>query len=131
MLNNNLSNTAATHQPSDTRAALYCRAARDNDHAIKEQKMWLSRYARKIGYKNPKWYIDNGEDGRTLERPAMNALMEDIKSGVVNAVAVTSVDRISRGFSDLAEWMRFCNVHNVRYISVESGEFNELATKKL
>ena len=70
------------------------------------------------------FYIDNGADGQTLDRPAMNALMEEIKSGAVSAVAVISVDRISRSFSTLAEWMRFCESHNVRCIAVESGEFN-------
>jgi len=122
--NNNLSNTAATRQASESRIALYCRAARENDHAIKEQKNWLSRFARQAGYKNPMFYIDNGADGQTLDRPAMNALMEEIKSGAVSAVAVISVDRISRSFSTLAEWMRFCESHNVRCIAVESGEFN-------
>jgi DNA invertase Pin-like site-specific DNA recombinase len=125
MLNiNNHSNTAAARQPADSKIALYCRAARENNHAIKEQKLWLSRFARQTGYKNPKFYIDNGENGMTLDRPAMAALMADIKSGAVDTVAVTSVDRISRGFLTLAEWMRFCNEHNVRCISVESGEFD-------
>ena len=124
MLNNNNSNTAVVLKPADSKIALYCRAARKNDHAIKEQKLWLSRFIRQTGYKNPRWYFDNGDEGKTLDRPAMNALMEDIKAGAVDTVAVVSVDRISRGFSILAEWMRFCEAHNVRCISVESGEFN-------
>ena len=88
MLNNNNSNTAVALKPADSKIALYCRAARKNDHAIKEQKLWLSRFIRQTGYKNPRWYFDNGEGGRTLDRPAMNALMEDIKTGAVDTVAV-------------------------------------------
>ena len=122
--NNELSNKTNTRQPADSKIALYCRAARENNHAIKEQKMWLSRFIRQTGFMNPKWYIDNGESGNTLNRPAMNALMEDIKTGAVNTVAVISVDRISRGLLPLAEWIRFCEAHDVRCFAVESGEFD-------
>ena len=116
------SNAADFRHISAPKTALYCRSARQSDHAIGTQKEWLMRFANQTGHTNLKWYIDNGGDGLTLNRPAMNTLMEDIESGTVATVAVTSVDRISRSLVVLAEWMRFLDTHDVRYCAVDSGE---------
>jgi site-specific DNA recombinase len=44
----------------------------------------------------PTRYDDGGYSGGTLDRPALAALVEDIKAGKVDCVVVYKVDRLSR-----------------------------------
>ena len=48
----------------------------------------------------PKRYDDGGFSGGTLERPALAALVEDIKAGKVDCVVVYKVDRLSRSLTE-------------------------------
>jgi site-specific DNA recombinase len=43
----------------------------------------------------PTQYDDGGFSGATLERPALAALVEDIKAGKVDCVVVYKVDRLT------------------------------------
>ena len=63
-------------------------------------------------------YEDGGYSGANLERPALRALMEDIKSGQVDCVVVYKVDRLSRSLLDFARLMGIFEEHRVSLVSV-------------
>ena len=44
---------------------------------------------------SPKQYDDGGFSGGSLERPALNRLLDDIKAGKVNVIVVYKIDRLS------------------------------------
>ncbi len=48
-------------------------------------------------------YDDGGLSGGTLERPALQRLLADIKSGKVQIVVVYKVDRLTRSLADFAK----------------------------
>ena len=102
--------------------ALYCRTAQQFDFGIERQKERLTRFANENGFSNTSWYIDNGESGATLDRPAMKQLIEDIRVGVVQTVVVTGCDRIARDFATMAEWVRLLQESDVRCISSDWGQ---------
>jgi DNA invertase Pin-like site-specific DNA recombinase len=102
--------------------ALYCRTATQDSFAIQNQKDRLLRYAEENDHTNLSWYIDNGESGTTLNRPAMKQLIADIKSGRIETVLVISADRVARGIAPMSEWVRLIKERNVRCIAAETGE---------
>jgi DNA invertase Pin-like site-specific DNA recombinase len=101
--------------------ALYCRTAQQSDIGIERQKERLTRFADDNGYLNPSWYIDDGESGLTLNRPAMNQLIKDIRAGVIHTVIVTGCDRIARGYEVMSEWMRLLQETDARCVSLDNG----------
>ena len=46
-------------------------------------------------------YDDGGLSGGTMERPALQDLLEDIKAGRVDVVIVYKIDRLTRSLMDL------------------------------
>ena len=66
----------------------------------------------------PDQYDDGGFSGGSLERPALNRLLEDIKSGKIDCVVVYKVDRLSRSLLDFARIMETFDKHGVSFVSV-------------
>ncbi|MFV0479854.1 MAG: recombinase family protein [Anaerorhabdus sp.] len=56
-----------------------------------------------------KFYIDNGKSASTLERPAMQKMIENIKKGEVEIVLTYDLSRISRDIVDTAQFFRILN----------------------
>jgi DNA invertase Pin-like site-specific DNA recombinase len=104
----------------EPKTALYCRTAVKDDFAILCQTSRLYSYAIDNGYTNPYAYIDNGESGSTLSRPAMNRLIKDIKAGLVQTVIVTGTSRIARGMEPMSKWFQILNAANVPYLSLDN-----------
>jgi DNA invertase Pin-like site-specific DNA recombinase len=101
--------------------ALYCRTALADDEVIANQGRRLRRYVEENGYGNPVFYIDNGKNGLTLNRPAMKRLIADIRAAKVKTVLVTDAARIARGFEPMAEWISALRGTDVKCISIKEG----------
>jgi len=87
------------------RAAVYCRLARADDDRIAEQKEQVLAFAMKQGCGEIAVFIDNGESGSSLSRPAMNLLNADIEAGKIDAVYVHSLCRIGRNYIEVDKWL--------------------------
>jgi DNA invertase Pin-like site-specific DNA recombinase len=98
--------------------ALYSRTATRSDFAIQSQLERLYRYAEEKGYENIVSYSDNGEVGTTLDRPAMNQLIADIRADKVQTVIVANTDRIARDIALLGEAMTFLEDAGVDLIAM-------------
>jgi site-specific DNA recombinase len=72
----------------------------------------------------PDRYDDGGFSGGSLDRPALNRLLDDIKSGKVHCVVVYKVDRLSRSPRDLSRIMETFDEYGVCLVSV-SAEANQ------
>lgn len=68
----------------------------------------------------PDRYDDGGFSGGSLDRPALNRLLEDIKSGKVDCVVVYKVDRLSRSPMDLSRILETFDEYGVCFVSVSS-----------
>ena len=101
--------------------ALYCRTATQDDFAMEHQKERLLHFANENGYTDTVFYIDNGENGSTLNRPAMERLISDICSGKVTRVIAASADRIARGTKPWCEWVMLRKKFGFGFIMVDIG----------
>ena len=66
-------------------------------------------------------YDDGGLSGGTMERPALQRLLEDIKAGKVQIIVVYKVDRLTRSLSDFAKIVDVLDAHNASFVSVGSN----------
>jgi len=71
----------------------------------------------------PTRYDDGGFSGGNLDRPALAALVEDIKAGKVDCVVVYKVDRLSRSLTDFSKLVEVFEAHGVSFVSV-TQQFN-------
>ncbi len=58
-------------------------------------------------------YDDGGLSGATMARPALQRLMADIDQGLVDAVVVYKVDRLTRSLTDFAKMVESFDAHGV------------------
>lgn len=66
----------------------------------------------------PTQYDDGGISGGTMERPALQQLIRDIESDLIDVVVVYKVDRLSRSLADFARMVELFEQHDVSFVSV-------------
>ncbi len=81
--------------------------AHADELSMKLQIEKVTRFAESKGYTVNEVYCDNGENGLTLDRPAMNKLLSDIRGGDIKIVIAQDLARFARdiilGMTFLAE----------------------------
>jgi len=68
-------------------------------------------------------YDDGGMSGGTMERPALQRLLTDIRFGKVQIVVVYKVDRLTRSLADFAKIVDVLDAHGASFVSV-TQQFN-------
>jgi len=63
-------------------------------------------------------YVDGGMSGGTLERPALQRLLDDIAAGKLDIVVVYKVDRLTRSLLDVARLVEAMDKAGVSFVSV-------------
>ncbi|MCP3908137.1 MAG: recombinase family protein [Oceanicoccus sp.] len=116
-----------TEQTPIKRCAIYSRSSvekdnRDSFDSVSAQFMACAEF---IGSQVGKgWrlvdtiYEDRGYSGSHLRRAGFRALLNDIKLGLVDAVVVHRLDRLTRNLSDFQQIMTELNAHDVPVVSV-------------
>jgi site-specific DNA recombinase len=66
----------------------------------------------------PARYDDGGYSGSNLDRPALQRLLADIRTGQIDCVLTQRVDRLSRSLLDFAKLMETFEAHQVAFVSV-------------
>ncbi|WP_372625005.1 recombinase family protein [Falsiroseomonas sp.] len=68
-------------------------------------------------------YDDGGISGGTLERPALQRLLADVRAGRLDLVVVYKVDRLTRSLADFAKIVEAFDAAGVSFVSV-TQQFN-------
>jgi site-specific DNA recombinase len=66
----------------------------------------------------PDRYDDGGISGGTLDRPALQRLMRDIETGLIDVVVVYKIDRLSRSLTDFSKLVEVFEANEVTFVSV-------------
>ena len=84
--------------------ALYCRVSTQEQasegYSIGEQQERLKNYCAAHDWKNFRVYVDGGYSGGSMNRPALQNMISDIKKGLIEKVVVYKLDRLSRSQKD-------------------------------
>nr|WP_295469288.1 recombinase family protein [Mesorhizobium sp.] len=71
----------------------------------------------------PDRYDDGGISGGTLERPALQRLLQDIRDRKIDVVVVYKIDRLTRSLADFAKIVEVFDVAGASFVSV-TQQFN-------
>src|SRR5215216_7183542 len=63
-------------------------------------------------------YDDGGLSGASLDRPALQSLLSDLRAGKINVVVVYKVDRLTRSLADFAKLVEVFDQHQVSFVSI-------------
>ena len=66
----------------------------------------------------PEPYDDGGLSGASLERPALQALLAEVRARKIDIVLVYKVDRLTRSLPDFAKLIELFDAHAVSFVSV-------------
>src|SRR6266404_2815721 len=66
----------------------------------------------------PDRYDDGAFSGASLERPALQQLLADVRAGTIDIVLVYKVDRLTRSLADFAKLIELFDAHDVSFVSV-------------
>ena len=105
------------------RTAIYVRVSTEEQvqegYSIRAQSEKLKSYALLKEWEIYNVYSDEGISGKNIvDRPAINSLIEDIKSGKVNNVLVFKVDRLTRSTKNLIELVELFEEYNCAFNSL-------------
>src|SRR6266498_4809785 len=59
----------------------------------------------------PDHYDDGGLSGASLDRPALQTLLSDVRAGKITIVVVYKVDRLTRSLADFAKLVELFDQH--------------------
>jgi site-specific DNA recombinase len=63
-------------------------------------------------------YDDGGLSGASLDRPALQELLEDLRGGKIDVIVVYKVDRLTRSLADFAKLVELFDQHSVSFVSI-------------
>ena len=63
-------------------------------------------------------YDDGGYSGGSMERPALKALLDDVRARRIDVIVVYKVDRLTRSLADFAKLVELFDAHGVSFVSV-------------
>src|SRR5258706_6420965 len=63
-------------------------------------------------------YDDGAFSGASLDRPALQQLLTEVRAGKVDVIAVYKVDRLTRSLADFAKLVELFDAHSVSFVSV-------------
>src|SRR5919204_6867969 len=66
----------------------------------------------------PGGYDDGAFSGASLNRPALQRLLADVRAGTIDIVLVYKVDRLTRSLADFTKLIELFDAHGVSFVSV-------------
>src|SRR3954453_20708935 len=109
------------------RCAIYTRVSTDQGleqefNSLDSQRESAEAYVKSQAHEGwrclPALYDDGGFSGGSLERPALQRLLSDIRAKQVDVVVVYKVDRLTRSLADFAKLVELFDQHGVSFVSV-------------
>ena len=74
-------------------------------NSITNQKSILERYAKENGFRNTRFFVDDGFSGTNFARPAFTEIMELAEQGLIENLIVKDHSRLGRLKKSLTEWV--------------------------
>ena len=110
-----------------TRCAIYTRVSTDQGleqefNSLDAQREASEAYIKSQAHEG--WvclrdaYDDGGYSGGSMERPALQKLLADVKVGKLDVIVVYKVDRLTRSLADFAKLVELFDAHQVSFVSV-------------
>src|ERR1700723_3021808 len=118
--------------PKPQRCAIYTRKSTEHNldlefNSLDAQREACEAYIKSQAHEGwwllPEHYDDDGLSGASLDRPALQLLLAQVKQGRVDVIVVYKVDRLTRSLADFAKMVEAFDAHEVSFVSV-TQQFN-------
>src|SRR5438445_1629153 len=114
------------------RCAIYTRKSSEHNldlafSSLDAQREACEAYIRSQAHEGwrliPGRYDDGAFSGASLDRPALQQLLADVRAGKIDIVLVYKVDRLTRSLADFAKLVELFDRHGVSFVAV-TQQFN-------
>src|SRR4030081_1397879 len=113
--------------PKPQRCAIYTRKSTEDNldlefNSLDAQREACEAYIKSQAHEG--WrlvldhYGDGGLSGASLDRPALQNLLADVRAGKITVVVVYKVDRLTRSLTDFAKLVELFDEHGVSFVSI-------------
>ena len=108
-------------------AGLYFRLSQEDERAgeslsIENQRRVLRKYAEDNGFETHDEYIDDGISGTTFDRPEVQRLLDDAKTGVINTIIVKDLSRFGRNYIEVGQYVDYVfPAFGIRFIAIQDN----------
>lgn len=108
------------------KAGVYLRVSSDSQQTASQEtaiKEWLTQHPEYV----VQYYTDQGLSGSTTrtKRPGLDQLIRDVDAGLISAVIVFRLDRLSRNAIDVLEILLSWTRRGVQFIAVDQPLFQQ------
>jgi DNA invertase Pin-like site-specific DNA recombinase len=113
--------------PKALRCAIYTRVSTEYGleqefNSLDNQREAAEAYIKSQAHEGwrdvPAGYDDGGFSGGSMDRPALQSLLADIRARLIDVVVVYKVDRLTRSLTDFAKLVELFDEHGVSFVSV-------------
>lgn len=108
-------------------AGLYYRLSQEDERqgesvSIDNQRTILRKYAEDRGFEIHDEYIDDGVSGTTFQRPEVQRLLDDAKTGVINTIIVKDLSRFGRNYIEVGQYIDYVfPAFGIRFIAIQDN----------
>ena len=90
--------------------------------SIDNQRMILTKYVKEKGWTLVDTYADDGWTGTDFNRPEVQRLLDDAKSGRINIIVVKDLSRFGRNYIQVGQYIDYIfPLNNIRFIALNDG----------
>lgn len=106
---------------------LYLRLSNDDERAgeslsIENQRSILRKFVGEKDWKVYDEYLDDGVSGTTFNRPEVQRLLDDAKSGVINTIIVKDLSRFGRNYIEVGQYIDYVfPAFGIRFIAIQDN----------
>jgi site-specific DNA recombinase len=111
--------------PKPQRCAIYTRKSSEHNlefNSLDAQREACEAYIKSQAHEGwcliPDRYDDGGLSGASLDRPALQQLLADVRAGKITIVVVYKVDRLTRSLTDFAKLVELFDQYGVSFVSI-------------
>jgi DNA invertase Pin-like site-specific DNA recombinase len=113
--------------PKPQRCAIYTRKSTEHNldlafNSLDAQREACEAYIKSQAHEgwrlSPGRHDDGGLSGASLERPALQMLLEQVRAKKLDIIVVYKVDRLTRSLADFAKLVEIFDEHDVSFVSV-------------
>ena len=108
-------------------AGLYFRLSQEDERqgesvSIDNQRSMLRKYAEEHGFEVHDEYIDDGVSGTTFDRPDVQRLLDDAKTGIINTIIVKDLSRFGRNYIEVGQYVDYVfPAFGIRFIAIQDN----------
>ena len=108
-------------------AGLYYRLSQEDERqgesvSIDNQRTMLRKYSEEHGFEIHDEYIDDGVSGTTFDRPEVQRLLDDAKTGVINTIIVKDLSRFGRNYIEVGQYVDYVfPAFGIRFIAIQDN----------